>query len=577
MGSIRIADLDGKQLWMPQDVRETHMQVLGGSRMGKSYFLEHMIRQDIINGSGVCVIDPHGEMYDNLIAWLAVSGAGRHRQVHLINPSEDDWSVGFNPFCAGEVDPSVRVDMMVDACAKVWGKRDMSDTPRLSKCLELVFYALAAHRLSIAEARMFSTWPFKDQREILTADLGDWDRNNDWCEFNGYDRRDFVAYMESTNSKLLPFASKPRVRRLMGQTQNVIDFKRCMEERHIVLVNLAGKGKLSEKDAQVIGAMLFADIYHSAKLRTVATAGLNPFYCYVDECADYVTEHVAKSMDQVAKYGLHFILAHHRMSQLEHYGDAFCEAIMAGAQTKVVFRVDIDGAAEELGRHLYRREFDIESRKEGLTMPVGVGQEIVWLRGHMDAETEGGSHSRGSVDGTNSQSGESVFEPDEGDAAGVTSSSSDGDSHSTVETDSNNWSRSHSESANQSLKTIYEERGIPKTLEEIIHEATVKVRTLPKRNGLVYMAGAAATIQIRTPDLLPARTLPSARLRAVKQMVNRSEFTHPNDMILRQIEARRERQISAWVHSPIDDYPDEPLDAIELTSDDDSEFRHQVD
>ena len=560
MGAIKLADYEGKALWLPEETRETHLHVMGGSRMGKSYFLEHMIRQDIINGSGVCVIDPHGEMYDNLVSWLALSGAARHRQVHLINPSDDEYSVGFNPFCAGDVDPSVRVDMMVDACTKVWGGGDVSQTPRLAKCLELIFYALAAHGLSIAEARMLSTWPFKDRREVLTSDLGDWDRNNDWREFNAYNQRVFTEFMESANSRLLPFASKPRVRRLMGQTDNLIDFKRCMDEQHIVLVNLAGKGKLSERDGQVIGAMLFADLFFAAKLRDVGTAKQKPFYCYVDECADFVTEHVAKSMDQTAKYGLHYILAHHRMSQLERYGDAFREAIMAGAQTKIIFRVDLDGAAEELGRHLFRNEFDIESRKENLTQPVAVGQEVVWLHGSSNTITEGGARSSSSTAGSNENSGESVYEPEEGDAAGTTEFSGEGTNSSSSETESSNWARAHTETASETLKTIYEERGIPKTLEEIIHEATARVRKLPRRHGLVYMAGANKTLEIRTPDLVPARCLQSHVQHEVAGIIKRSEFTSLHHEILAKIEARR-----GGAGEPV----------IDLQSDDDQEFRYR--
>ncbi len=548
MGTINLGTVNGEPLILPKEIRETHFHIMGNSRMGKSFFLEHMIRRDIIAGSGVCVIDPHGEMYDNLVSWLTVSGAARHRKVHLINPSEDGWSVGFNPFCTTDSDPSVRVDFMIDACMKVWGGADPSKTPRLAKCLELVFYALAAHGLSIAEARKFTSVSNIDERLRLTSNLPDWDRQQDWNEFNAYPRSEFMSYMESTNSRLIPFASKPRVQRLMGQTTNLIDFRKCMDDREIVLVNLAGKGKLSEKDAQVIGALLFADLFVSAKKRDVTTAKNNPFYCYVDECADVITEDVAKSLDQTAKFGLHLILAHHRMSQLLQYGDAFCDAIMTGAQSKVIFRIDNDDAAEELSRHLFRKEFDIESRKENLTMPVAVGQVPVWLHSHSTTKTDTKSAARGKG-GSNAISsgqnfGQSVFMPDVGDAAGITTIGGTSDASisgsSWFEMSGASSSTGNTEGQSESLTTVYEERGIPYTLEELVHEGIVAIRKLPKREALVYLAGNHTTVRMKTPTIAKVATLPSSLKRTVDRFVERSDCTRMDNQIFAEIEARRE-------------------------------------
>lgn len=546
MGSIRLGYSSAGPVVIPKELRETHMHVLGQSRMGKSYFLEHMIRQDILHGNGVCVIDPHGELYDNLVRWLTVTRAGHHRQVHLICPSADGWSVGFNPFCAGDIDPSVRVDFMIDACAKVWDGVSPEKTPRLSKCLGLVFYALAVNRLSILEARKLMSVVYKEERLRLTSNLPNSHRQQDWNEFNAYHDRQFVEFMESAHSRLIPFASKPRVQRLMGQTENVIDFKKCMDRGDIVLVSLAGKGKLSESDGRLIGAMLVADMFFSAKIRDVKKAKAKPFYCYVDECADYLTTDIAKALDQTAKFGLHFILAHHRMSQLLKYGEDFADTIMAGAQTKAVFRIDADNAAEELARHLFRREFDIESRKKNLTMPVAVGQELVWLNQESSSRSKSVSEATGEGGGrqssTNRSSGESKFIPDEGDAAGRTLSESAGSADGST----SSWStatsvtEAHSETSGRSetFKTIYEERGIPYALDELIHEAIVRIRSLPRRECLLYLSGQSKTIRMKTETIEGNPVLPSMLNKAVGTFVLTSDFTSRDEEIAESIHAR---------------------------------------
>lgn len=567
----------GQPVILDQETREMHMHVMGLSRMGKSYFLEHMIRQDIINGSGVCVIDPHGEMYDNLVAWLSVSRAAHHRKVHLIDPSEDGWSVGFNPFCSDDDDPSVRVDFMIDACMKIWGGRDEAERPRLAKCLSLIFSGLVEKRLSIAEARKFISTANLDERLRLTSDFTNWDWQQDWDEFNSYAPKDFKLFMESAESCLRPFWQNACVQRLMGQTERLIDFKKCMDDQDIVLVNLAGRGKFSDKNARVIGAMLFADMFVSAKNRDVQTAKRKPFYCYVDECADYITEDVAKALDQTAKFGLHYVLSHQRIQQIAQYGDNFFEAIMAGAQTKVVFRVDVDDAAEGLSRHLFRKEFNIERRKENLTMPVAVGQTPGWLPSY--SRTSGAHEDssygtgRSSVVGYNENTSkgdsESIYTPEDPDRdpAGITAASSNSTSGGTSSSNTDSWSETRSSGTNwsetsgasQSLKTDYEERGIPYTLEELIHEGIAAIRGLPKRTALVYLSGGHTVQRMRTPTIVKAATLPSFVDRAVEHFVKRSAYTSPDDQITEQILARR--------------LPYEPETPIDIELDDEDLFR----
>jgi hypothetical protein len=116
-GEVRLTD----------EERSWHIQILGGSGRGKSFLLESMIRQDILAGRGLCLIDPHGTLADQVVEWCASRRLDEFRRVHVIDAADLAWSASFNPLrLDGVSDPSVRVDYMVAACAQVWGGEDTS-------------------------------------------------------------------------------------------------------------------------------------------------------------------------------------------------------------------------------------------------------------------------------------------------------------------------------------------------------------------------------------------------------------------------------------------------------------------
>lgn len=548
MTALSLGVQDGAKVVMSQAARETHLHVVGTSGQGKSYFLEHMIRQDILNGSGVCLIDPHGEIYDNIVAWLAEKQMDRYRTIHLVNPSDENWSVGFNPLCVGEDDPTVRVGAMVNACLKVWGGADLGDTPRLAKCLRSVFYVLAHQRLSLLEAKQLTNYSAMAARERLTHDLPNVAFLEEWQEFNAYPPREFQNYFESTNSRLLPFISSPIVARMVGQTEQVIDFTRCMNGRHIVLVNLATKKKVAEADSQLLGAMLFADLFASAKGRSVEEGKRSPFYCYLDECADYLTEDIARMLDQTRKFGLHLVLAHQRLAQLREHSENLLDAVMAGAQSKVVFKVDEDKTADELGRYLYRKELDLEEPKKILNKPVAVGQLPIWLyaesetESYAESEMSGQSENSGTVIG--GSSGTTIHtNPDGNETASTTSegsseiqSMSSGSFHAHSVTHGS--ARSHGRS--QGLKTQYEEMPTAVySLEEQFHKAIVAVRSLPKRTALGYMVDKGKPFRFSTSTIRKGAVWPSQVSYFIERVHRVSPFSNDTATVNARIAHRR--------------------------------------
>src|SRR5262245_2993465 len=63
------------RLTFSSDLRSTHLYVAGGTGTGKSKFLEHLIRQDLLdwrpNRCGLLLLDPHGSLFESLMRWTA--------------------------------------------------------------------------------------------------------------------------------------------------------------------------------------------------------------------------------------------------------------------------------------------------------------------------------------------------------------------------------------------------------------------------------------------------------------------------------------------------------------------------
>ena len=191
--------------------RSTHLHAVGASGTGKSKLLESLIRQDILVGRGLCLIDPHGTLADGVVSWCASRKVDQWRKIHVVTPADLDWSAGFNPLRLDTVvEPQARVDAMVSACAQVWGGEDLATTPLLKRCLKAVFYVLAVRELTLVEATdLITVRHAQTLRRTLTEDLPNPVFDAQWGDFNALSNRDFLEQFSSTNNRLVEFLSSP--------------------------------------------------------------------------------------------------------------------------------------------------------------------------------------------------------------------------------------------------------------------------------------------------------------------------------------------------------------------------------
>ena len=328
----------GKEFYLPHEIRAEHLQVLGSTGEGKSKFLEHMIREDIKRKNGLCLIDPHGTLYDNIVEWCETYDYFKYRNIVLFNPTDKGWTFGFNPLNSHSEDDDIsfHVDSMVEAIAKVWGGEDTDTMPQLSKALEMIIHTAKEKGLSLYETKYLINPLNAEVRKYLTKDLSNDVILEQWEHINSLKKvKEFNEEFGSSTRRLLRFLTAPIIKNILGQTECTLNTKAIMDEGGILLVNLARKDKLSFKHSKLLGRLLVNDLFLAAQSRG---EGSRPFYLYIDECGRYINEDIANILDECRKFGLHLTLSHQHLEQLrKEGGDSVYQSVMTDAKTKVVF------------------------------------------------------------------------------------------------------------------------------------------------------------------------------------------------------------------------------------------------
>lgn len=328
---------DTAPFWINREERARHVYVLGASGAGKTKALESWIRQDLVEGRGVGVLDLHGDLTHSLLAYLTTSSAGRSRRLFLLDPSARAGAPGFNPL---EVPPGVEpfgqmlelLGVFKKIWAEFWG-------PRMEEILRNSLLALMEERLTLLELQ-----PFLTDREFRLRVVGKLQNpgvREFWlARFERLSKQAQAAYVEPVLNKAGAFTSDPYLRALLGQEKSTINLRRIMDRGDVLLVNLA-KGQLKE-NALLLGALLVTKLQLAALSRSLLPEGRRrPFHLYIDEFQNFATDTFGEILAEARKYGLSLTVAHQHLDQLPSDLKA---ALLGNVLTEIVFQVSLKDA-----------------------------------------------------------------------------------------------------------------------------------------------------------------------------------------------------------------------------------------
>jgi len=330
------------------------MYVVGKTGVGKSALLHNMIVQDIMHGDGVCVVDPHGELVEDVLPMIPKE---RAEDVIYFNPADIDFHVGFNVLELP--DPRYKhlvasglMGIFTKIWANVWSARmeyilnnailALLDTPGTT--------LLGIPRILVD----------KEYRQKIINNLNDpvvrafW--INEYEEWQDKFRNEAIAPIQN---KVGQFLSTSIIRNVVGQNKSTINIFDLMNEQKIFLVNVS-KGRIGEDNSALLGAMLITKIQLSAMERVrIPEEDRKDFYLYVDEFQNFATDSFAGVLSEARKYRLNLIIAHQYIGQLMTDSSTVVrDAVFGNCGTMAVFRV---GAADaEYFESEFTPEFVIE-------------------------------------------------------------------------------------------------------------------------------------------------------------------------------------------------------------------------
>ncbi len=285
--------------------RMQHVYIIGKSGGGKSKLMLNMIRDDIMEGRGVIVVDPHGELADEVVSIVPQS---RMEDTIIFDPSDRDFPIAFNLLeQVGDDFKGMVASGFVGIFKKIFG---FSWGPRLEHILRNTVLAL----LDYPDSTMLSIPKMlteKSFREKVIDYIKDPVIQDFWVnEFSGMDQKFQSEAVSPILNKVGQFLSTPTIRNIVGQTKSALNIRTVMDSQKIMIVNLS-RGKIGEDNAALMGAMMITKVQLAAMSRAdVVREERPPCFLYVDEFQNFATESFAVILSEARKYNLGLTLAH---------------------------------------------------------------------------------------------------------------------------------------------------------------------------------------------------------------------------------------------------------------------------
>jgi hypothetical protein len=347
---------ESHELRLTPEQRVQHMHVIGVQGTGKSTLLFNLIRQDIENGEGVGVLDPHGDLIDQI---LGIIPPNRVNDVVLVDPSDGEYSVGFNILSAHS---DLEKTLLASDLVSVFQRLSTSWGDQLGSVLKNAILAFleSSEGGTLADLRRFLLEPAFREKFLKTVSDPDivyyWKR--------GFPQLSGNKSIGPVITRLNDFLAPKPIRYMVSQKSNRLDFANILDTGKIFLARLP-HGQMGKDNSFLLGSLFVAKIQQLVMARQAQQASVRrDFWLYIDEFHNFITPSMAEILAGARKYRLGFTLAHQELRQLERDRDV-ASAVLANPYTRVVFRVgDADARALESGFSFFEAR-DLQNSDKG--------------------------------------------------------------------------------------------------------------------------------------------------------------------------------------------------------------------
>jgi len=360
--------------------RTRHCHIIGASGTGKSTLLFNLIRQDIENGEGVAVLDPHGDLIDRILGIIPES---RINDVVLVDPSDSEYSIGFNILSAHS---DLEKNLLASDLVSVFQRLSSSWGDQMNSVLQNAILAFleSDRRGTIADLRRFLIEP---------AFRNDFLKSVKDSEVVYYWQKSFPHLsgnksIGSILTRLDTFLAQKPIRHMVSQPENKLDFAHIMDSGKIFLAKLP-EGLLGRENSYLLGSLLISKFQQIAMSRQAQQIAVRrDFWLHIDEFANFITPSMAEILAGVRKYRVGLTLAHHELRQLQRDPEV-ASAVMSHPFTRIVFRVGDDDAKKLAEGFSYFEANDLRNLETGqavcrversdydfnLSVPLPAGQD----------------------------------------------------------------------------------------------------------------------------------------------------------------------------------------------------------
>jgi hypothetical protein len=348
-----------KVVGIAPDQRTRHTYVIGASGTGKSTLLLNMIIQDIKNGEGVAVLDPHGDLIDQILGYVPDE---RLPDVILFDPSDAEYPVGFNILSAHS---ELEKNLLSSDLVAVFRRLSTSWGDQMTSVLGNAILAFLESKNggTLSDLRRFLIEPaFRKNFLHSVTDP----------EVAYYWEKEYPLLAGKPQAPLLTrldtFLRPKLIRHMVSQKENKVDFRKIMDGGKIFLAKLS-QGAVGEENSYLLGTLLVSKLHQIAMSRQeVKESARKNFYLYIDEFQNFITPSMAAILSGARKYHLGLILAHQELRQLWSKDTEVASAVIANPCTRICFRLG---------------EFDAERLEDGFTsfdakdlQNLGVGEAV---------------------------------------------------------------------------------------------------------------------------------------------------------------------------------------------------------